>query len=77
MKKLTGIIIKDKMLKTAVVEVERWVVHPIYKKRFLRHKKYHVENDVSGKAGDKVEIVETRPLSKTKRWKISKLIKNV
>lgn len=74
MKKLVGRIISDKMAKTAVVEVSRWVAHPLYKKRFLRHKKYHAENLAGAKSGDKVEVVETRPISRTKRWKVVKVI---
>jgi small subunit ribosomal protein S17 len=75
MKKLTGIIISDKMEKTAVVEVIRLKTHPIYKKRIRIKKKYKVQNDLKAKAGDKVIISETKPISKLKRHKILEVIK--
>lgn len=70
-KELTGIIVSDKMQKTAVVEVERIKEHPKYKRRFKVHKKYkaHVETG-EYKTGDKVVIRECRPMSKDKRWEI-------
>jgi small subunit ribosomal protein S17 len=70
-KELTGIIVSDKMQKTAVVEVERIKEHPKYKRRFKVHKKYkaHVETG-EYKIGDKVIIRECRPMSKDKRWEI-------
>lgn len=70
-KELIGIIVSDKMQKTAVVEVERIMEHPKYKRRFKVHKKYkaHVENN-EYKEGDKVVIRECRPMSKDKRWEI-------
>ncbi|MBU1127315.1 MAG: 30S ribosomal protein S17 [Patescibacteria group bacterium] len=74
MKKLTGTIVSDKMNKTAVVEVIRLRVHPLYKKRIKIKKKYHVDNSVKAKTGDKVVIVETRPISKTKKHKILEVI---
>lgn len=74
MKKIVGIVVSDKMEKSAVISVSRWIVHPLYKKRFLRHKKYHVGNDLGAKIGDQVEVTEGRPMSKTKRWKITKII---
>lgn len=74
MKKLTGKIISDKMTNTVVVNVSRFLVHPLYQKRFLRHKKYHAHNALGAKIGDQVEMMEIRPVSKTKRWKITKII---
>lgn len=70
-KELTGIIVSDKMQKTAVVEVERIKEHPKYKRRYKIHKKYkaHVETG-EYKTGDKVVIRECRPMSKDKRWEI-------
>lgn len=75
MKKLQGVVVSDKMTKTAVVRVERWVIHPLYKKRLRRKQKYHAHNSVGAKAGDRVIMVETRPLSKTKRWSIVEVVK--
>jgi len=76
-KELTGIIVSDKMQKTAVVEVERIKEHPKYKRRYKVHKKYkaHFENG-EFKAGDKVVIREAKPFSKDTKWEIvSKLSK--
>ncbi len=72
-RKLTGIILSDKMQKTIVVKVERIKEHPKYKKRFKVHKKYkaHVESG-EYKIGDKVMIEECLPISKDKRWKVIK-----
>lgn len=72
-KKLIGKVVSNKMLKTIVVEVERKIVHPKYKKVIVRHKKYKVHNeDKNIKLGDMVEIVETRPISKEKHFKVVK-----
>lgn len=74
-KKLTGIVVSDKMKKTVVVEVERIKEAPKYKRRHKVHKKYkaHDENQ-EYRAGDKVLIEETKPMSKDKRWKVIKKI---
>jgi small subunit ribosomal protein S17 len=75
-KVLTGIVVSDKMQKTVVVEVERTMMHPVYKKFFKKHKKYHVHDDGSlAKMGDLVKIVESKPLSKTKRWNLLEVLK--
>ncbi len=72
-KKLIGKVISNKMLKTLVVEVERKIVHPKYRKVIFRHKKYKVHNEDNNiKLGDLVEIVETRPISKDKHFKVIK-----
>jgi len=72
----TGKVISNKMNKTVVVSVERLVSHPLYKKvtRQARHFKAHDENN-NCKLGDVVTIVETRPLSKDKRWRVTKILK--
>lgn len=66
---LQGVVVSDKQDKTVVVKVERRYVHPLYKKSVLSHKKYaaHDENNAF-KAGDIVEIQESRPISKSKNW---------
>lgn len=68
-----GIVVSDKMQKTVVVEVERVFRHPLYQKvvRFANRFKAHDENNEC-KVGDKVMIMETRPLSKDKRWRVVK-----
>lgn len=70
MKILKGKIVSIKMSKTVTVEVERFLAHPIYKKRFKRNKKYQVHSEKQLKVGEVVKFVETRPISKTKRWRI-------
>jgi len=68
---LDGVVVADKMDKTVTVLVERRVMHPIYKKFIRRSKKYHAHDEANlCKVGDKVQIEECRPLSKTKAWKV-------
>jgi len=70
-----GVVVSTKMQKTITVKVERTIRHPIYSKVVTRAKKYyaHSENpDV--KVGQKVRIVETRPLSKLKRWQLIEVL---
>lgn len=66
---LQGVVVSDKAEKTITVLVERRVMHPVYKKFVKRSKKYlaHDENE-KAKAGDTVEIIECRPISKRKSW---------
>ncbi len=75
--KLVGTVISDAMDKTVVVSVDRLVKHKLYKKYLKRSKKYHAHDENNTfKKGDVVELLATRPLSKLKRWRTSKLIKN-
>ena len=66
---LQGVVVSDKMDKSVVVRVERRVMHPVYKKYIKRSAKYtaHDENNLC-KVGDVVQIIESRPISKTKTW---------
>jgi small subunit ribosomal protein S17 len=68
---LNGVVVSDKNDKTIVVEVERRFTHPLFKKTVRRTKKYqaHDENN-RFKIGDRVQIVETAPISKNKRWSV-------
>ena len=70
-----GYVVSDKMDKTVVIAIEDNVKHPVYGKIIKRTLKVHAhdENNACG-IGDKVEIMETRPLSKTKRWRIVEII---
>lgn len=70
-----GIVVSDKMNKTVVVAVERLVKHPLYKKYVKRTSKFkaHDEGNSCG-IGDKVRIVETRPLSREKRWRVVDIV---
>lgn len=68
---LTGTVVSDAMDKTIVVSVSRTKVHPKYKKRYTVSKKYHVHDEKNSHAvGDTVTFVETRPLSRHKRWRV-------
>ena len=68
---LQGTVVSDKGAKTVIVNVERRIKHPLYKKTIRRSKKYaaHDENNAY-KAGDVVRIIECRPMSKTKTWEV-------
>ena len=66
-----GVVVSDKADKTVVVKVERRFAHPLYGKGVVRTKRYHAhDEDNEYKVGDTVRITETRPLSKTKRWRV-------
>ncbi|MDE3059449.1 MAG: 30S ribosomal protein S17 [Pseudomonadota bacterium] len=68
---LSGVVVSDKSEKTVIVRVDRRVSHPIYKKTIRKSKKY-AAHDEQGKfkIGDAVQIIESRPISKTKRWAV-------
>ncbi len=72
---LVGRVVSDKMQKTVTVLVERRVKHELYGKVMTRTAKYHahVDDGIAG-AGDLVEIVECRPISKTKSWRVSQVL---
>jgi small subunit ribosomal protein S17 len=66
---LQGVVVSDKNDKTVVVEVERRYTHPLFKKTVRRTKKYHAHDEKNVfKTGDRVEIQESAPISKLKRW---------
>ncbi len=75
-KELIGAVVSNKMDKTVVVLVERRVRHPLYKKEIKKRKKFyaHDENNEC-RIGDIVRIMETRPLSKLKRWRVVEILK--
>lgn len=75
MKKIEGVVTSIKMKKTATVLVEKRRVHPIYKKKIKVTKKFHVHDEIGVKLGDRVSIQATRPISKTKYWRIIEIIK--
>ncbi len=74
-KERTGFVVSNKMDKTVTVAVERKTQHPLYKRVVKKTKKYkvHDEDNICNE-GDKVRIIETRPLSKTKRWRVVEVI---
>ena len=74
-KRMTGKVVSTVNTKTAVVSVERWWVHPIYKKRLRRSKKYQVhDEDELAKVGDMVQIASCRPVSATKHFALDKVL---
>ena len=71
----TGVVVGDRADKTVTVLVERRLAHPLYGKQIKRSKKYHAHDESNEcRVGDTVSIMETRPLSKTKRWRVVELL---
>jgi len=71
----SGVVVSDKMDKTVVVEIRRRTTHPLYRKTITRTEKLHAHdesNDV--RVGDRVQVAETRPLSKKKRWRVTEVL---
>ena len=74
---IRGRVVSTKMQNTVVVRVETKYRHPVYKKVVVRHKNFKAHNeDKSAKTGDKVDMEETRPISKEKHFKVIKIIKS-
>lgn len=74
-KELVGHVISDKMEKTIIVEVSRRIRHARYPKVMSKHKKFYVHDEKSeAGVGDRVRIIESRPLSKLKRWTLAEII---
>ena len=74
-KERTGKVVSDKMEKTVVVTLTRQVPHPLYKKYFKKTTKFVAHDEKNdAKVGDTVRIMETRPLSKTKRWRVVEVL---
>jgi small subunit ribosomal protein S17 len=69
-----GVVVKAKMQKTVVVAVERLVRHAVYRKTIKRTSTFLAHDEKGAKAGDKVRIIETRPLSKQKRWRVEEIL---
>ena len=75
-KTLLGEVVSDRMHKTITVRVERRVRHPIYERVIKRSKKYHAHDERNQcQMGDVVRIVERRPLSRTKRWRLQEIVR--
>ncbi|MGE0129338.1 MAG: 30S ribosomal protein S17 [Blastocatellales bacterium] len=71
-----GIVTSDKMMKTVVVRVDRLVKHPVYKRYIRKRSKFMAHNEIEGvTTGDQVRIVETRPLSAHKRWRVVEVLR--
>ena len=74
-KEQVGVVLSSQMEKNTIVQVTRLMQHPIYKKVVRRRKKYLVHDEKKiAKTGDKVRITETKPMSKTKRWKLVEVV---
>lgn len=75
-RKLVGVVVSNKMEKTIVVQVDRLVKHPLYKKVLKRKSKFFAhDHENACQIGDTVEIMECRPLSKHKRWRMIEILK--
>ena len=75
-KELKGLVVSDKMEKSVIVQVERYIQHKVYKKFIKRYKKYHAHDETNAcSIGDEVQIIETRPLSKLKRFRVTQITK--
>ena len=72
-----GVVVSNKMDKTVVVNIVRRVQHPLYGKVVLRSKKYKAHDLFNCDEGDTVEIMETRPISKDKRWRVTQIVEKV
>jgi small subunit ribosomal protein S17 len=74
-RKLTGVVVKNKMDKTVVVEITRHFRHPLYRKGVTNLNRVKAHDELSCSIGDKVTIIETKPISKTKRWAVIEILK--
>lgn len=75
-KELEGVVVSQKMKKTVIVAVKRKFPHPIFKKYILKIKKYYVHDENQKAAvGDVIRLVESRPISKLKKWRLKEIIK--
>jgi small subunit ribosomal protein S17 len=71
---LVGVVVKARMAKTVVVAVERLVQHAMYRKTIKRTSTFMAHDEKGARQGDTVRIVETRPLSKNKRWRVEEIV---
>lgn len=72
-----GLVVSNKMDKTVVVRIERRTQHPLYAKTVIRSAKFKAHDLIGCDEGDRVEITETRPLSRSKRWRVTRIIEKV
>ena len=72
-----GIVVSNKMELTVVVKVERRVQHPLYGKVVIRTEKFKAHDLLNCDEGDRVEIMETRPISRDKRWRVTQILEKV
>jgi small subunit ribosomal protein S17 len=74
-RRMTGVVTSNKMTKTVVVEITRVYRHPLYRKVVHSSRRVKAHDEIGCQIGDKVQIVETRPLSRDKRWVVENVIK--
>lgn len=74
-RRMTGVVVSNKMMKTVVVEITRTVRHPLYRKVVHSTKRVKAHDELGCQIGDQVRIVESRPLSRDKRWVVEGIIK--
>lgn len=72
-----GLVVSNKMDKTVVVRVQRRTQHPLYGKTVIRSNRFKAHDEMACDVGDTVEITETRPISKEKRWRVSRIVEKV
>jgi small subunit ribosomal protein S17 len=72
-----GVVVSNKMTKTVVVRTVRRIKHPLYGKVVIRSEKFKAHDELGCDIGDTVEIMETRPLSRDKRWRVTQIIEKV
>jgi small subunit ribosomal protein S17 len=72
-----GLVASNKMDKTVVVLIERRVQHPLYGKTVIRSEKFKAHDEHNCDVGDRVEIMETRPMSRHKRWRVTRILEKV
>jgi small subunit ribosomal protein S17 len=70
----TGVVVSDKMERTVVVQLTRQFAHSLYGKQITRTKRVCAHDEKGAKVGDTVRLMETRPLSKTKRWRVVEIV---
>lgn len=75
-RRLTGVVVSNKMDKTVVVEVSRTYIHQLYKKVVRSKKRFMAHDEKNCQVGDRVRIVESRPLSRRKRWVVEEILRN-
>ena len=74
-RQVVGVVVSNKMNKTVIVSIERLVKHPMYQKYIRRQTKFAAHDETNAcRIGDKVQIIESRPLSRSKRWRVSKIV---
>jgi small subunit ribosomal protein S17 len=74
-RRIVGVVTSDKMTKTVVVEIKRTYRHPLYKKVVHTSRRVKAHDDLGAQIGDQVQLVESRPLSRDKRWVVEAIVK--